>query len=67
VNFSTKTGKLSRFLFNYLFLALLLSLKLHQNFMNPLQLAPKTIQIINYWVRQQRSNASEAHSEDTAV
>ena len=51
--------------FNFLFLELLLSFELHQNFMNPLQLAPKTIQIFTYWVRQQRSNASESNSEDT--
>jgi hypothetical protein len=51
--------------FNFLFLALLLSLKLLQNFMNPLQLAPKTIQIFTHWVRQQRSNASESLSKDT--
>lgn len=51
--------------FNFLFLELLLSFELYQNFMNPLQLAPKTIQIFTHWVRQQRSNASESNSEDT--
>ena len=65
---STKTGKPSWFLFHFLFQAFSLSFKLQQNFMNPLQLAPQTTtRIFTYWVRQQRSNASESHSEDTVV
>jgi hypothetical protein len=67
VNFTTKRGKLLWFLFHFFFLPLLLSLKLHHNFMNPLQLPLKTTRIFTYWVRQQMSKAFESHSEDTAA